>query len=484
MSSVKAKNLALQTELFFDGIHAYNRVKNSIKKTHREQESFLDKVWKNYPNLRFDIQKYLEDARAGVSTSLSDIAKDIKRIKRSNRLVTYVLWKISTGSTYKLEGATEGEREFINAVALELCQPKIYPEDGVADLKFYDVNSDSIFEDPMFITSVEHIRQRCTENFMDKADSVSAVEAVDNNDKNIEVTEPFTFRKTEGNTFTPGNENESVPSYATTLNNIVTDSGLLPPTESVKRNFEKYIDNILQIENLEYSYGMNHDGSATLFVADKSGIIKAYKVDTGSMFGADNYALMYLLPGYDGNMIVQPVSFKDTDLITRILIPIAVKPTLQEISDSYYKYGFKTDVNHVMFDLSLIDMSKLTEDDKQKFETNLTKIHNIVVRLSEQLGILDPNLGNNFNAPAANVEIATMRRLNTPRFRITSMDSVNSFSFAADPINTKTYLYDCCMHCANTTHGISGSLKGTTLTMYTPDGGSTTYNLNDATWSL
>ena len=289
MSSISFKwqYCTLRTKIWFDSIHAQNHIKSVTKKVQREQVDMLDEIWDKNKDFRFDIEQDLVKKLGTDTKGLVPMAKEYKVIKRSNKLVTFVLWYYTTENSKKLDGTKRSEREFINAVAYELGQPKIYSDEGLADLKFYDPDSDSYMENPEFITSIKKILERATINFEEKVEAATVEESEeikdDVNDNKVIGYSPIKFGASPSNTFIPGKENEPViGTFENTVENNQSNlfNGNIP--ENVKKVLNKQIEPYFKNVPISHNYRINDYGVLELLVNYYGATVPViYPIDTG-----------------------------------------------------------------------------------------------------------------------------------------------------------------------------------------------------------
>ena len=474
--------LTLQTKLKFDYMHMQNFIKRTTKKVRKEQKNKLDEIWDNHKELRFEIESDLVKAVERYSTNGSPISfEGIKRIRRSNKLVTFVLWYTTTKNPQKLEGTTQAEREFINAVAFELNQPKIYSDDGIADLKFYDVDSTSFSEDPAFITSAKEIKERGTSNFVEKVEMAKKDDEVKNDEENkpVELIVPFTFRASPRNTFVPGHENESV----TVENTISGNEKQRNVPYEIFSYLEKYIAPIFNDTVFKYYYeytkDYEHDKNFVLriYVTGPTGDIRSYTIDQGTIYGSSNYAIIYQTNGYyNGKLEYLPISIKDKATVRRILTDRVTDITREELMKSVDAFSFKDKRVHQMFDLSGFDFDRLTKAEKEQLGDKLSKMHDVLMDFGMRNYIVVKD------DKSLNLGSKEEKRYPIPRFRISSFKNVDDFSISSDTqVNSSLIHFG--LHYENTLDRLTGTVKKDILTLNGPFiGNRAVYNLNSATW--
>lgn len=466
--------MVLQTKLKFDSMHMQNFIKRTTKKVQHEQKSKLDEIWDNHPECRFDIQKELEEAvLANENKGLPISYSDRQKIKRSNKLVTYVLYHSTNDKVGKLEGTTKAEREFINAVAYELDQSKIYSDDGIADLPLYDPSSTTFMEDPQFITSITKINSRKTTNFEDKAEAAVKVEDESSNkpvEPEKEVTVPFgNFSRSERNTFIPGKEYLSNISFGD-----IPMQGNLP--DEMFKYLEKYLAPVFKDEPFEHRYEIDDNGVLHIYTTN-NGEIRDYMIDTGSYYGSTNYAIIYPCKGFDGKDDYQPISIKDRSMMRQILASIRT-PDYKDIISSVRKYAIPGGMANFMFDLSHIDLDGMIKADREKFKDNLSKVTIKIKELYAQLyPPVDPT-SPDFNKTDPKYLALSSGNV---RFRVSGFTNPGNFDFVSDGQMNNQFANSIVQgHNGLVDFAMSGYVRADVLTMNKRDTNqSWSYDLNE-----
>ena len=466
--------LTLQAKLKFDSMHMQSFIKKTTKKVQHEQKSKLDEIWDNHPECRFDIQTELAEAvLANEDKGLPISYSDRQKIKRSNKLVTYVLYHSTNNKVGKLEGTTKAEREFINAVAYELDQPKIYSEDGIADLPLYDPSSNTFMEDPQFITSITKINSRKTVNFEEKAEAAAKVEDESSNkpvEPEKEVTIPFgNFSRSDRNTFIPGKEYLSNISFGD-----IPMQGNLP--DDMFKYLERYLAPVFKDEPFEHRYEIDENGILRIFVTN-SGEIRSNMIDMGSYYGSTNYAIIYPCKGFDGKDDYQPVSIKDKAMMHQILASI-ITPDYKDIITSVRKYSITGGIANFMFDLSHIDLDGMIKADREKFKANLSKVAAKIQTLYATLyPLIDPRSSEAATLPPKYYDLTQ----GWVRFRISGYTSPSDFDFVSDEHMNTQFDNDIVRgHYRMVDFTMSGYVRADVLTMNKRDTNqSWSYDLNE-----
>ena len=466
--------LTLQAKLKFDSMHMQNFIKKTTKKVQHEQKSKLDEIWDNHPECRFDIQKELEEAvLANENKGLPISYSDRQKIKRSNKLVTYVLYHSTNDKVGRLEGTTKAEREFINAVAYELDQSKIYSDDGIADLPLYDPSSNTFMEDPQFITSITKINSRKTTNFEDKAEAAVKVEDESSNkpvEPEKEVTVPFgNFSRSERNTFIPGKEYLSNISFGD-----IPMQGNLP--DEMFKYLEKYLAPVFKDEPFEHRYEIDDNGVLHIYTTN-NGEIRDYMIDTGSYYGSTNYAIIYPCKGFDGKDDYQPISIKDRSMMRQILASIRT-PDYKDIISSVRKYAIPGGIANFMFDLSHIDLDGMIKADREKFKDNLSKV---TVKIKEKYAELYPPVDAMAPEFAKIDPMYLALSSGNVRFRVSGYTNPGNFDFVSDDKMNNQFANEIVKgHNGLVDFNMSGYVRGDVLTICKRDTNTSwSYDLNE-----
>lgn len=336
----------------------------------------------------------------------------VKRAKKTQKLLNYILYYITSTEACKITDLTKAEKEFCNAIADRFYTAGIiYEEVGNASLDLYDVENVNITTMPKFLFAASAVRATNTMDVRAKINKVIAdLHPTEDEPVKEEVKEPAPdsivvnpFKRL----IVESEDQKNDLSFD--LNGDV----VMNPVDDVDPQLEAKIEQLVVPklpEGFKHRYTMDPSGSGLVVLyVKRPGIGEiAYLVDPGLIYGKDIFSLGCNIPTNDfQGTFIDFIPFDIEEPIRKTIEGIYILND-SEIEESYKYHQFDNRALYRYIDMSDVAVRDIP-DDKMFILTN---------KLSDIINVLLNNNGNNYAA--------------LPRMRFTKFDNPDSFVLVSD----------------------------------------------------